>query len=795
MIENSIDLKSKLIVKAVRNVRGGFKKEDASRGMYRQGIKIDVDRARLITESYKMTEGEPIIIRRAKFLDHYLSNLPIHIYPWERIVGNFSDRKRLYFPIDMNWSSVSRVINSKEGKLLLDDAERAQMEEYFKYWEGKSISDLSKNFFGEELKKYQKIGNTPFFWTQWSELGVPNYEKLLEKGLEGIIKEVEDKLEEVEKEVPHDYVEQKEFLLSVIISLNAVIKFAARHSNHALDLAKNQNIKEDYRKRLIEIAETCKRVPKHPPRTLFEALQFFYFIHLVRYIEYSTLGIGIRFDKVFGPYYKKDLVNGDISRSEALELLQMLWLKINELGLVYSPTLTGIYAGVSSLQAIMLGGTDSEGNDVTNEITYLVLDTALSLKTIEPTIGIRVHDGTPDELLEKAIDVMRTGVGYPSLFNDSTLIPLLERWKIPIEDARNYSITGCVYLEIPGKNMVRRGLGGVILPLVLYMALHPRNSSGELKGADTPDPKTFRSIDDILDAYLKQLKFFMEKNLKLERANNSLYQNYLPRPYYSALLDGCIENAQDCRKFAYPCSSICIIIGITNVADSLAAIKKVVFEDKKISMEELIATMDKNWKKCEHIRQMMLNAPKYGNDDDYVDLIMNQVQIETEAVMESCLDNFGNPCHGDGSGLSATYGAGLITPATPDGRYAGEGLADSTLAPMVGRDKKGPTAVLNSAAKIDGIQTYNHLLNQRFLPGYLEGENKQIFLSYLKAWKELGVPHIQFNVVDNDTLRDAMAHPENHKDLLVRVAGYSAYFVDLSKGLQKFIIERNEQKF
>jgi len=795
MIEESIDLKSKLVVKAVRNIRAGFKKEDASRGMYREGIKVDTHRSRLITESYKMTEGEPITIRRAKFLDHYLSNLPINIQPWERIVGNFSDRERLYFPIDMNWRSVKRLINSREGETLLNDAERAEMEEHFKYWEGKSINDKSKSFIGDQLKKYTKVGNTPFFWSQWSELGVPNYEKLLDKGLEGLIKEAEDKLEEVETEVPNDYVEQKEFLLSVLISLKAVIKFASRYSNHAIDLAKNENIEEGFKKRLIEIAETCKRVPKHPPRTFLEALQFFYFIHLVRYIEYSTLGIGIRFDKIFGPYYENDLTMGNINRSEALELLQMLWLKVNELGLVYSPTLTGIYAGVSSLQALMLGGTDSEGKDISNDVTYLVLETALSLRTIEPTIGIRIHDGTPDKLLEKAIDVMHAGLGYPSLFNDSSLIPLLQRWKVPLKDARNYSISGCVYLEIPGKNMIRRGLGGVVLPLVLYMALHPRNSAGELRGADTPDPRTFKSIDDIMDAYLKQLKFFMEHNGKLERANNSLYEKYLPRPYYSALIDGCIENAQDCRKFAYPCSSICIIIGITNVADSLAAIKKLVFEDKKLSMEDLIAAMDKNWKKHEHIRQLMLNAPKYGNDDDYVDLIMNRVQIETEAVMESCTDYFGNPCHGDGSGLSGTYGGGLITPATPDGRYAGEPLADSTLAPMVGRDKEGPTAVLNSAAKVDTVQSYNHLLNQRFLPGYLEGAHKPMFLSYLKAWKELGIPHIQFNVVDNETLRDAMAHPEKHPDLLVRVAGYSAYFVDLSKGLQKFIIERNEQHF
>jgi len=794
--EKKMDLKSKLIVKAVKNIRSGYSKEHNAKSMYRPGIKLDIERSRYITESYKMTDGEPMTIRRAKFLDHYLSNLSLYIQPWERIVGNYAkDREGLYFPIDLNWRSVHRLVHSEEGESLLNDDERAELDECFKYWEGKCMSDRHQNFFGEELKKYWKIGKAPFTWTQWTELGVPNYEKIFQKGLKGIIKEAEDKIAQIELEIPHDYAGQKEFLLSVIIALKATIKFANRYSDYALELAKNSDIDEDHQKRLIEIAEICKWVPENPPRSFHEALQTFFFIHLIRFMEYSTLGCGIRFDKVMGPYYEKDLIEGRITREEGLELLQLLWIKLNELGIIYSPILTAIYAGVSSLQSIMLGGTDAEGNDITNEVTYLVLETALSLKSIEPTIGLRIHEKTPDKLFEKAVDVIRTGIGYPSLFNDLTMVPLIQRWNIPLKDARDYSISGCVYIEIPGKNMMRRAMGGINLQNVLYVTLHPINKTGELTAAATPDPRTFKSIDDVFDAYLEQLRFFVDKLCKLERANNSLYEEFLPRPFYSAIVDDCIERGQDGRKFAYLSSTFCVIIGVTNVADSIAAINKVVFDDKKVTMDELIKAMDKNWRGYENIRQLMLQAPKYGNDDDYVDKIMNRVQIDTEAVLESFRDYFGNPPHGDGSALSASYGWGFLTPASPDGRFSRDSLADSSLAPMVGRDTKGPTAVLNSAAKVDAVQSYNHLLNQRFLPSYLEGDYKQVFINYLKTWRDIKVPHIQFNIVDNETLRDAMANPEKHQDLLVRVAGYSAYFVDLSKGLQKFIMQRNEQKF
>ena len=271
----------------------------------------------------------------------------------------------------------------------------------------------------------------------------------------------------------------------------------------------------------------------------------------------------------------------------------------------------------------------------------------------------------------------------------------------------------------------------------------------------------------------------------------------MPRPFYSALLEGCIEKGKDTRQWAYPSMihDFCVIIGPTNVVDSIGAIKKLVFDEKKITMPELIKAMDNNWEDCEDLRQMVLQAPKYGNDDDYVDEIAREVHHKTSAVLAEFTDRFGQPLRGDGSGVSATYGLAFHTPATPDGRKNGDPFGDATLSPGQGKDRKGPTAVLKSAAKIDTLQTYNHLLNQKFLPSMLEGDMKNIFVDYLRSWGDLGISHIQFNVIDKETLLDAQKNPQDHQDLIVRVAGYSAYFVDLSKGLQDSIIARTEQSF
>ncbi len=784
-MEATQELKNKFVNKAVRNIQRGYLEDDKTRGIFHPDVKLDLQRSRLMTESFKETDGKAMVLRRAKALAHVLNHMDIFIREWEQIAGyQTSDPAGLYHPIDMNWRSVLRLVNSEAGKSLLDEAGKKELAEICEYWKGKSMSDRQQEMFTGDLGKYWKYEGT-YLWTHWSELGIPDYEGLFQEGLNGRIKRAEERLAEIDRTIPLDYIDQKEFLESVIIVLQSVIDYSNRYSALAQKMAREEKDPERKR-RLEEIAATCSRVPANPPRTFIEAVQFFYFVHLIRYLEYSTLGIGLRLDYILGPYYEKDIQEGRITREGALEILQLLWVKFLELGLVYSPMVTSVYGGVASLQAITLGGTDKFGHDVTNDLTYLALETARTMRTIEPSIALRIHKNTPEALLSAATDVIRTGIGYPSLFNDEALIPLLEKWGVPPEDAKVYAVSGCVYMEIPGKNITRRVIGYFVLPKCLWWALHQgvNPKTGEQWGARTPDPATFKTWEDVLEAYLEQVKFFTTKMVQVENTCRDLYRKYCPKPFYSAIVEGCIEKGRECKQWIYPSMvhDFAMVIGGTNVADSITGIRKVVFDDKRITLPELIAIMDRNWEGREDIHQACINAPKYGNDDDYANLVARAVQHGSEAAMETVKDRFGYSIRGDGSAVSATYGLAADTPATPDGRIDGAPFADSTLAPQPGADRKGPTAVLNSCAKIDTLQTFNHLLNQKFLPQYLEGEMKPVFLSYLQTWRDKKIPHIQFNVVDKKILVNAQQYPEKHRDLIVRVAGFSAYFADLSRG-------------
>ncbi len=800
MLLNTQQIKEKLIVKTVRNIRNKGEDESVSQQMYRSDVKLDLQRSRLLTESYKKTEGEPMVLRRAKALENILARMDVTIQEGERIVGNnTSTPQGLYFGIDMNWRSVKRVVEGEEGKKLLDDEGRSELAEMVEYWKGRSMSDIQQKLFTGDVLEAWKMGKGgAASWSHWSELGIPNYEKILRIGFKGLIAEAESRLEEIDQTVPQDYINQKEFLQAVIISLNAVIKFANRYAALAREKIVLTSDPQEI-KRLETIAAVCDRVPEHPPETLTEALQSFFIVHVVRYMEYSTLGIGVRFDKVFGPYYENDLQAGRISEDEAFEMMQLLWVKFHGLGLVYSPTLSSIYGGVASLQGITIGGVDAMGKDVTNKMTYLVLKTAKAMRTPEPTIALRYHDGTPREVLSDAVDVIGTGIGYPSFFNDKTHLALLEHWNVPPEDAYDYAISGCVYLELPGKNISHRAYGGISLPMALWLALNQGKSAytGEQVGAATPDPLTFKSIEDVMEAYCEQVRFCFKRLCTIENTSQTLYERYLPRPFYSALLDGCIEKGKESKQWGYPSpvENICIVLGPTNVSDAITAMKKNVFENKTVSMETLLKAMAANWEGHEEIRQLMLNAPKYGNDDDYADDIAAEIQVRSAAAMMVSKNRFGQSCRGDGSGISGTFSAGMALPATPDGRKSGEPLADATLSPVFGRDTNGPTAVLKSASKISTILTHNHLLNQKFLPSAVQGDMKEVFIDYIRSWADLDISQIQFNIVDSETLIDAQNHPEQHADLLVRVAGYSAYFVDLSKGLQDSIINRSLQEF
>ncbi len=793
------DFREKLTVKTVRNIRrSDGVKEDPGKSMYREGVSLDLERSRLMTRSYKETEGEAMVIRRAKAFAAVMTGLNPYVQEWEWIVGNnASSPEKLYSAIEMNWRSVHRIVNSEEGKSLLDDEGRKELDEMIEYWKGRSMSDRQQAIFSGDVLKYwnDEVGSAAD-WSHWSDLGIPDYEKALRVGVRGLINEAKQRLSELDQEVPLNYIGQKEFLTAAIISLESVIERAHLFAANARKKA-SQTQDPAEKERMEAVARVCDRVPEHPPETFHEALQCFFTLHAARNLEFTSLGIGVRFDKVFGHYLDNDLKNGVITRGGALDLLKNLWVKFHELGLLYSPRLSSIYGGVNLLQAIVIGGVDEDGKDITNEMSYLVLETAEYMKTPEPTICMRYHDGTPDELLSKAIDVMRTGIGYPSLFNDKAILPLLDKWDVPARDALNYSISGCVYLEIPGKNVCRKADGGLNWARALWYALHQgiHAKTGEQTGARTADPRTFKSIDDVMDAYCEQVLFFMQRLMQVQNTASELYEKYLPRPFVSTLLEGCIEQGLDTNQWEYesPVSNLTIMLGPTNAADGMTAIKKLVFDDKKLTMDQLLTAMDANWVGHEDVHQMVLNAPKFGNDDDYADDIAQEVQYRTIAELSKCKTRYGNTVRGDGSGISSTYGRGAQTMATPDGRRDRDPLNDATLSPGFGHDHAGPTAVLNSAAKIDTTRTYNHLMNQKFLPDNLEGDMKKNFMAYLRSWGDMNISQIQFNVVDNKTLLEAQKHPEDHTDLLVRVAGYSAYFVDLSKGLQDSIISRTGQ--
>jgi len=793
-LENS---SKKAVSKNMRNIRRGYTQDDKAKGIYGENVRLAIERARLLTESYKMTEGEPMVIRRAKALSHILANMTVYISDHQLIPGNYAESpNHLAYFMEQNWRSVKRLIQpNAPGETLTDKASRKEFEELCEYWDGRSLRDLLSETMTDEMKRYFKYEGT-FLWSLWSEGFVPDYEKLFKIGLNGIIKEAEDKMAEVEDLVPIDYHEQKDFLNSVIISVHGAIRYAERIAEKARELMQDEK-DQTRKKQLEEIATACEWIPANPARTFREALQFFWIIHVITHqIEFITIGIGVRMDVVFNPYLEKDLKEGKVTREEALELIKDLYINFEGCSQMYTPMISGVYGGGHLLQSLMIGGVDAHGNDVTNEMSYLVLEAAESVKTLQGSICLRIHDGTPKELLLKSIDVIKTGIGYPAIFNDKSMIPLCQNWGFTLEEARDYVIFGCVYLHIPGLNAMHQGGGYIMPPKCLWWALHQGMDpeTGEQRGAHTPDPASFTSIDDVMEAYLEQLRFFSKKRAQLDNMGKVLYKKYAPRPFSSAILRGCIERGRDGRDWSPPAVFDHVItIGPTNVVDSMAAMKKVVFDEKKVSMTELIQALDANWEGYESLQQLMKNAPKYGNDDEYVDDLAREVHYKTEEAIETSINPFGIPYKGDGSGVSATYGLAGDCEATPDGRKAGDPFADGTNSPMPGVDTKGPTAVLASATKVGSA--YNHLLNQKFTPQYLEGPNKEIFYAYLKSFGELDVPHVQFNIVDKETLLAAQATPEDYTDLIIRVAGYSAYFVDLSKGLQDSIIARTEQCF
>ncbi|MBI2859694.1 MAG: hypothetical protein HYX90_11525 [Chloroflexi bacterium] len=792
-------LKDQIVIKSFRSTLKttpeGYEKEDISNA-FRPGVKLSLERARLYTESYKASEGEATIVRRAKALANILEKMTLYIEKGQRIVGNYAETpSHLTWHPEYSYRWLLKAMDEGYGALL-DDAGKEELAKIASYWKGKSVQGSERDYLSADLKAAWSYNGATMF-THQTESGVPDYEMVFKVGLNGLIRKAEEKLAALLKDpsVPaKDFVEQKQFLEAVIISLKAAVNWSKRYA----DLARRQADSETgwWKQRLLEIADACDNVPANPPRSLYEAVEAFWQLDLITHlIEAYENGISARMDQVFYPYYKKDLEEGRITREQATELFEYLWIKCEGMGFLFAPVAGGGASQGSGLQqTLALAGITPEGRDSVNELTYVILDSCDDLAMSEPTTAIRIHEGTSREFLLRVIDSIRKRPGTVSLFNDEVIIPKLLEWGIPLRDARNYGVEQCMRWTIPGKNIVYRSIDGRIgapkcLELALNQGLDP--VSGKQLGAKTPDPLTFSAAEDVFQAFLTQVRFFAEKLARIGNVVDALYEEHLPRPFLSAVIDGGIEAGKDCRKWYYFPKRSMGLLGPVNIADALAAIQKLVFEEKRVPMKGLLDALKKNWEGSEDLRLLIINgAPKYGNDDDYVDSWARRVHVSCERIVEDQKNYYGSSYRIDGSSVASYYAYSTLTGATPEGRKAFDLYYDGSVSPGLDRDRKGPTAVLKSASKADPWAGYNYLLNQRFFPDLLEGHNKEAFAAYLKTWHDLGIHHIQFNIVDTNMLLDAQKHPEKYQHLVVRVAGYSAYFVDLSRGLQNQIIRR-----
>ncbi len=768
---------------------------------YRPEVRLCIERARLVTESYKQTEGQPMVLRRARALAHYLDNRTLYILPDERIVGNIASEPCFLITFPEKWSGwLEKAIDGEYMMLLPDEQKRQELHEIHSYWRGKSVHGSERSLLPEDILYYWFYPNQGvFLWRHGGHIGTPNYERVFKVGLKGILEEAKARLAEISSDLElylhvRDYLKKKAFYEAVIIATEAVIRQGKRFSQLAQQMAIEE--KDGRRKaELEEIARTCDWVPENPPRTLYEALQSYWFINLVaRVLDLQSSGLGDRIDQILFPFYKRDKEEGKLNYEKAQELVEHLLLKMNEEGALIPPSQPA--AGPLITRVTTIGGVDSQGADATNEMTYIVMDAKNKMGRNQPALAVRLHPQTPQALMHKIVESILKQPGVYSFFNDNMMIPFLTNLGIPLEDARDYATDGCMRWIIPGKAMGMRALGGAIaLPRCLELALYQGvdKFSGKQIGPQTSDPLTWTSVDDVMQAYQEQLRFFMHKLFTIYNMVDVLDGEWLPQPFLSAVVDDCLERGQDVREYKYYANSIVQPVGQVTIVNALAAMKKLVFEEKKVSMAELIDALKTNWEGKEDLRQMFLNEPpKWGNDDDYVDLIGRDFYTKTNQVIKGFKNIWGVSHNEDGTGASTYYDYSGLTGATPDGRKDRDLFNDGTVSPAIGTDKKGPLAILKSVSKIDHAGTFTHLLNQKFTPQEVMKNNGDNFIALLRSFVDLGIHHIQFNVIDRETLLDAQKHPENYEDLIVRIAGLAAYFIDLDKAVQDQIIARTE---
>ncbi|MEM3365479.1 MAG: pyruvate formate lyase family protein [Candidatus Methanomethyliaceae archaeon] len=778
---------------------------------------ICTERMRLITQSWKETEGEPTIIRLAKAFSYFVDHSTIYINEHENIVGHGAS-KYVGMELEPFWGPISEEELKKleaEGFVEVSKELWPEIKDLAQYWKNRNLQYMIGQLLDDARlwpfaqtgvllppfkDKYEGIGGFAIGGigmgvNRW--IGVVDFGLVLNVGLNEIIKKAEKELSNVRFLQSEESLKKAEFLKAVIISLNAIIRLAHRYAKLAEEMASKEN--DPLRKKELErIAETCRWVPANPARTFYEAIQSFWFIYLVCNPS-PTIGMG-RFDQYMYPFYKRDKDSGRITDEEVLALLCELRIKDMELvRIALRPVKRQQQAGIAKWHNMIIGGVTPDGRDATNELTYLVLEAAKIVRTPHHTITLRVHENTPEDLMIKALEVVKLGIGMPAFIGDKSYIDFLVSLGVPLEAARDYAVGGCLDVAVPGK--ARLGAAPFfVVPKVLEIFL---NGGTEPKTGVVVKPLNknlteINSFEEFLSDFKQYLAYSISRFIEGQNTLWAFHQDTFKHVVEAALMDDGIKVGKGLleRRMPYEFDATALAVGMINVADSLAAIKKLVFDDKKITLKQLKEALAANWQGYEEIRKMCLEAPKYGNDDDYVDSIaVDLYNFYADEVYKYKTINGGRWVPG-GVSISSMWAGGAITGATPDGRLAGEVLADGSMSPMRGRDVNGPTAVIKSASKIPQSRFASTLMNMKFHPSALSSTEDLRKLAFLiKTYFNLGGKHVQFNVVSKETLIDAQKHPENYRDLIVRVAGYSAYFVELSKSIQDEVIKRTEHSF
>ena len=813
---------------------------------------IESARAKLITESYKATEGEPIITRRAKAFAHILHNIPIIIRDNELIVGSstIAPRGCQTFPeFSYEWleAELDTVATRTADPFEIAEETKAELKEADKYWKGKTTSELATSYMAPEaIKAIEHNIFTPgnYFYNGVGHVTV-KYWEVLEIGFEGIMEKAQKELDGCSVG-DGNYARKSHFLEAVILSCKAVIDYAGRYAKLAQEMAAQTS--DPVRKQeLFVIAENCSRVPAKGAQNFYEACQSFWFVQQLLQMESSGHSISPgRFDQYMYPYYKKDMEAGTITREFAQELMDCIWVKLNDLNKCRDAASAEGFAGYSLFQNLIAGGQNKEGEDVTNDLSVMCIQASMHVHLPAPSLSVRVWNGSPHEFLIKAAELTRTGIGLPAYYNDEVIIPALQNRGLSLEDAREYNIIGCVEPQKAGKTEGWHDAAFFNMCRPLELVFSNGMDKGEMVGIPTGDVTQMKTFDEFFDAYKKQMEYCISLLVNADNAIDVAHAERCPLPFLSCMIDDCLKEGMSVQEggavynFTGPQG-----FGIANMADGLFAIRKLVYEDKKVSMKEFKEALAWNYDKgldaqsagdmtemimkamqkagrnvdastaegllktfmgmkpgeqktqrFKEIHDMIDEVPKFGNDIPEVDYFAREVAY----TYSKPLQKYNNPRGGKfQAGLypvSANVPLGGQTGATPDGRYAHTPVADG-VSPSAGKDVKGPTAAATSVSRLDHFIVSNGtLFNQKFHPSALSGrEGLEKFVALIRGYFDQKGMHMQFNVVDRQTLLDAQEHPEKYKHLVVRVAGYSALFTTLSRSLQDDIIRRTEQGF